>query len=129
MCGPNEQFFKENCTCGCLLDGDLCQATLGPNWTLDESACASGYMGRGVTRPKNDHKDCTLAEASNLERVANILKNEAGLQSDVGVESEPIVTRFVICTRGPHHRILLPQPLLLHNKQQLGMRMKIVVRY
>jgi hypothetical protein len=38
-CGPNEQFFKENCTCGCLLDSDLCQATLGPNWTLDESAC------------------------------------------------------------------------------------------
>jgi hypothetical protein len=49
-----------------------------------------------------------LAEASNLERVANILKNEAGLQSDVGVESEPIVTGFAICTRGAHHRI--PQP-------------------
>jgi hypothetical protein len=56
-----------------------------------------------------------LAEASNLERVANILKNEAGLQSDVGVESEPIVTGFVICTRGAQHRI--PQPLLLHKQQ------------
>jgi hypothetical protein len=52
------------------------------------------------------YRDYTLAEASDLERIANILENEAGLQPDVRVESEPIITSFIVCTRGAHHKYL-----------------------